>query len=83
MIFVHGCFWHGHENCRASRLPTTNVVYWQNKNLQNVERDRKKIESLEKDGWKVIVIWECKIKTKQQRNIELETVVNKILDRAR
>jgi DNA mismatch endonuclease (patch repair protein) len=57
MIFVHGCFWHGHENCRASRLQTTNVVYWQNKNLQNVERDRKKIESLEKDGLKVIVIW--------------------------
>jgi DNA mismatch endonuclease (patch repair protein) len=80
-IFVHGCFWHGHENCRASRLPATNIDYWQEKIEQNIERDKRKTESLEKDGWKVIIIWECKIKNKQQRNIELEKVVERILDR--
>jgi DNA mismatch endonuclease (patch repair protein) len=78
-IFVHGCFWHGHENCRASRLPTTNVEYWRKKTQQNIRRDRRKIKLLEKDGWKVIVIWECKIKKKEQRNSELDKIIKEIL----
>jgi DNA mismatch endonuclease (patch repair protein) len=78
-IFVHGCFWHGHVNCRASRLPTTNVDYWEEKIQQNLERDQRKIKLLKKDGWKVIVIWECKIKTKEQRNTELDEIVKMIL----
>jgi DNA mismatch endonuclease (patch repair protein) len=78
-IFIHGCFWHGHEDCRAARLPTTNVEYWQKKIEENNERDRKKIESLEHDGWKVIVVWECRIKNKQKRAIELENIFDAIL----
>lgn len=80
-IFVHGCFWHGHMNCRASRLPTTNVDYWQKKIGENIDRDRRKIESLIHDGWKVIVIWECMIKSKQNRNTELEILIDKITDK--
>jgi len=78
VIFVHGCFWHGHKNCRASRLPTTNVEYWQEKIQENIERDKRKIKSLKDDDWKVIVIWECKIKKKKQRDIELNKIVKKI-----
>jgi DNA mismatch endonuclease, patch repair protein len=79
-IFVHGCFWHGHENCRASRLPTTNLEYWQEKIRQNLERDRRKIKLLVDNDWKVIIIWECKIKNKKQRDIELENLIKMILD---
>lgn len=75
VIFVHGCFWHGHKNCRASRLPTTNIEYWQEKFQQNVARDRRKIKLLEKDGWNVIVIWECSIKNIKRRKLELENLL--------
>jgi DNA mismatch endonuclease, patch repair protein len=78
-IFVHGCFWHGHKNCRASRLPTTNVDYWQKKIHDNIDRDRKKIKSLKKDGWKVLIIWECKIKNKDHRKIELDNLIDLII----
>lgn len=58
-IFVHGCFWHNHERCSKSKLPETNINFWRNKILQNVERDRKNIAMLKRLGWKVLVIWEC------------------------
>jgi|SRR5208337_1134019 len=78
VIFVHGCFWHGHKNCRAARLPTTNLEYWQKKREQNIERDRKKIELLERDGWQVIILWECQLKKKDRRISELDALVQKI-----
>lgn len=77
-IFVHGCFWHGHEDCRAASLPTTNVDYWQKKIAENMARDRRRIDSLLNDGWKVIVIWECMIKSSDRREIELEKLIDKI-----
>lgn len=76
-IFVHGCFWHGHEH---SRLPTTNVDYWTKKRAENVERDKRKIDALEKEGWKVIVIWDCMIRNKALRQKELESLVDRILN---
>jgi DNA mismatch endonuclease, patch repair protein len=60
-IFVHGCFWHYHESCREGRIPSTNSAFWKNKLQKNVERDRANICKLEKEGWKVLVIWECEI----------------------
>jgi DNA mismatch endonuclease (patch repair protein) len=78
-IFVNGCFWHGHKNCKASHLPTTNVNYWQEKIRKNIERDKKKIKLLEDEGWKVVVFWECKIKKKEQRNSELNKIIKEIL----
>ncbi|MDQ7784158.1 MAG: very short patch repair endonuclease [Desulfomonilaceae bacterium] len=62
VIFVHGCFWHGHEGCRRSARPTTNTEFWNRKLSGNTERDRRNQEALKKDGWKVLVVWECETK---------------------
>jgi len=66
IIFVHGCFWHGHENCSKGRLPKTNQQYWQDKIISNRKRDLKAIEELNKLGWKVLVVWSCQIKNQEQ-----------------
>jgi len=59
IIFVHGCFWHRH-NCRhGSTSPTTNSEYWKSKRERNAGRDKTHIRALRKDGWKVLVLWEC------------------------
>lgn len=57
-VFVHGCFWHGH-NCGAFRLPKTNASYWERKIEANQRRDRHNQQLLLQNGWKVYVIWEC------------------------
>jgi len=62
IIFVHGCFWHMHK-CKYGRVkPQTNAEFWQNKRNGNVKRDRKTLSLLKKDGWKVLIIWECWLK---------------------
>lgn len=61
VIFVHGCFWHGHRNCQKSRLPATNIHYWTLKRNGNTARDRKVSSRLRKLGWKVLIIWECQL----------------------
>lgn len=58
-IFVHGCFWHKHENCNESTIPKTRTRFWEDKLNRNVDRDKKAIDSLKRIGWNVIVIWEC------------------------
>lgn len=57
-IFVHGCFFHGHE-CATFRWPATNANFWRNKIEQNRERDEKQISLLVANGWRVLVVWEC------------------------
>lgn len=62
-IFIHGCYWHGHNcNSRYAHVSKSNTDYWNTKIQRNQERDKINIEQLEKDGWKVIVLWECEIK---------------------
>lgn len=61
-IFVHGCFWHRHEGCRRSSLPSTNVEFWIRKFERNVTRDQAAVSALEQAGWRVAVIWECETK---------------------
>jgi DNA mismatch endonuclease (patch repair protein) len=61
-IFVHGCFWHHHEGCIKSKLPKTNIEFWQNKIADNVVRDKSNLDELEKLGWRTVVAWECCIK---------------------
>lgn len=61
-IFVNGCFWHMHENCRLSSIPKNNYDFWKNKLEGNVERDKKNYRELENMGIKVIVVWGCEIK---------------------
>lgn len=59
-VFVHGCFWHGH-NCRRGRRPSSNVEFWNKKLDKNIARDRESIVALEALGWSVVVIWECRL----------------------
>ncbi len=62
VIFVHGCFWHGHDCKRGSRQPKQNADYWLQKIARNKARDQKNKASLEKLGWRVITVWECELK---------------------
>ena len=66
VIFVNGCFWHGHQGCRYFVVPKTNTEFWMNKIDANRARDQKKISELEAMGWRVIVIWECELKQGKQ-----------------
>ena len=77
VIFVHGCFWHGH-NCRAGKLPETRKEFWQNKIDANIARDKKNRQDLEKLGWKVLVIWQCELKNKKIRAEKLKEIEQKI-----
>jgi len=61
-LFVHGCFWHGHDCPHGRRSPATNVAYWRDKIRRNVERDARVQKELVALGWKPIVIWECQVK---------------------
>jgi len=58
-VFVHGCFWHMHQDCRYAKLPRTRPDFWKAKLLANVKRDRLAIETLNALGWRVLVVWEC------------------------
>lgn len=62
VIFVNGCFWHGHENCRAGRLPKTRTDFWAQKITANRARDASKISLLDKANWSSITVWECELK---------------------
>ena len=60
-VFVHGCFWHGHE-CRQGRTPTSNVDYWGPKIVANRARDARKEQALLDLGWRVFTVWECQLR---------------------
>ena len=79
VIFVNGCFWHGHEGCRYYRLPKSNVEFWQEKISRNIERDHRTEAELTALGWRVIRVWECEIKTVTQRQSALEGLYRKIV----
>lgn len=64
-IFVHGCFWHRHENCRRSAYPKSRTEYWARKIERNVERDQAQITALTELGWRVCIIWECETRKKE------------------
>lgn len=61
-IFVHGCFWHRHANCKYAVLPKTRIDFWTKKLESNVARDRKVMEQLTDKGWHVITVWECELR---------------------
>lgn len=62
VIFVHGCFWHRHEGCRRCTTPKTRSDFWNEKFKKNVERDQRDEDALRKQGWNVLIIWECQTK---------------------
>ena len=63
VVFVHGCFWHGHDCARGSRQPKANADYWTAKIGWNRDRDARNVQALAADGWRVITVWECDLKT--------------------
>lgn len=76
VLFVHGCFWHGHD-CRAGRAPSTNTEYWLSKIAENRRRDSRQKSELEAGGWKVLTVWECDIKSPDFQS-KLERLVQEI-----
>ena len=62
VVFVHGCFWHQHEGCKAADRPKSRQDYWQKKLERNSARDLETQEKLKREGWRVIVIWECELR---------------------
>ena len=62
VIFVHGCFWHGHAGCRRSKLPATRTEFWQAKIERNQDRDRVATEELTALGYRVVTLWECELR---------------------
>jgi DNA mismatch endonuclease, patch repair protein len=61
VVFVHGCFWHRHPGCKNAGMPKSNVDFWESKFAENVERDQRKKQELEKGGWRIMVVWECEL----------------------
>lgn len=62
VIFVHGCFWHGHKDCKNASTPKTNTDFWKAKITRNQDRDQEVWRQLEAKGWAVIIVWECQLK---------------------
>jgi DNA mismatch endonuclease (patch repair protein) len=74
VIFVHGCFWHQHSRrgCGDARRPKSNSAYWQPKLDRNIARDAEHIATLKKQGWKVLVVWDCETVDQQKLRDKLE-----------
>ncbi len=69
VIFINGCFWHQHEGCKHAAIPETNREFWETKLNGNKERDQRIRAALESQGWRVLTLWECEIKTILQTGI--------------
>lgn len=76
VIFVNGCFWHGHEGCKHFVWPKSNTDFWKSKITNNILRDKEKINALTEKGWKSIVIWECELKA--DMTSRLDRVIDEI-----
>lgn len=72
IIFVNGCFWHHHRNCKYATMPSTRRKFWENKLFGNIVRDKKNIYTLKRMDWLVLTVWECEIKN------NYDNLVNKI-----
>jgi len=77
-IFVHGCFWHGHEDCPRGRLPKSRLDYWGPKIDANKKRDAAIAEQLKREGWHQLVVWECQIRTQKAAAAALPQLWNDI-----
>lgn len=62
VIFVHGCFWHGHPSCSHSKRPATNKKFWSKKLDKNIERDKESVNALSQLGWDALTVWSCEVK---------------------
>lgn len=78
VVFVNGCFWHGHEGCKWFVRPKTNTEFWDAKFRYNIERDHKNYNKLEEMGWRVLIIWECEI-----RHGDPAIAIDRLIDKIR
>lgn len=78
VIFVHGCFWHGHKNCKAAKLPETRKEFWANKIKANILRDKKVKKKILSEDYNVITVWQCQLKNKARQQKALTNIVNKL-----
>lgn len=76
VIFVHGCFWHGHAGCTRSKRPATNREFWREKLEKNIARDKVTVNALNNLGWEVLAVWSCEV----QDTNKLETKILSFLD---
>jgi len=77
VIFINGCFWHGHQNCHLFRLPATRTEFWQEKICRNQANDSRAIELLLASNWRVCIVWECSIRGAKKNPEEvIDTVIN-------
>ena len=83
VIFVNGCFWHGHEGCKYFVWPKSNAEFWRQKIETNISRDRRKEAQLRNMGWNVMIVWECELHpSKKQATLErLESQLRQILEK--
>ena len=77
-IFVNGCFWHQHENCKIANKPRSNTAFWDEKFKKNLERDIRNQQLLKDLGWDPIVIWECEILDINRNPKDLNPIVNRL-----
>jgi len=77
-IFVHGCFWHQHNNCKITNVPESNTGFWKVKFDANIKRDKNNISLIENMGWNVLVIWECEILDVNRKPRDLHPIMDKI-----
>lgn len=77
VIFMHGCFWHRHQDCRLARMPKSRITFWREKLEANKRRDEENVSRLNEMGWRVLVIWECQINEKDLH--EVSNVVRRFL----
>lgn len=77
VIFVHGCFWHGHEECKRSARPSTNISFWEEKLNKNIEHDKQHLKQLRENGWDALVVWQCELKDVDRLIEKLQRFLNK------
>ena len=74
VIFIHGCFWHGH-NCKKAARPTSNTEFWNAKIQGNIDRDKRVKNELKKSGWNVFTIWDCELKNKERFDNSMKKLI--------
>ena len=77
IIFVHGCFWHGHIGCPRAKRPTTNNKFWNEKLNKNIERDKITVNNLKQLGWDILTVWTCEVKNIEKLRNKLLSFIEK------
>lgn len=74
-IFMHGCFWHQHQGCNKAKRPVTHVEFWNKKLDDNIVRDQRSYQLLIEQGWRVLVVWECETRNREQLAVKLKQAI--------